>query len=92
MLKRKRGKFDDGHGRGAEVDPAKEVEAKIVHGKKLLNKSLKLAKTFERQKLNKRIKLLEKEDGSKEGERERLNREMVVLMVGFQTKSKSLRR
>lgn len=80
MLKRKRGQYE-GHGRAVEVDPKKEVEAKIVHGKKVLNKALKLAKTFERQKLNKRIKLVEKENGAKEGEKERLNRELEVLMV-----------
>lgn len=73
MLKRKRGQHDSG-----KTDPAKEVEAKIVHGKKLLNKALKLAKNFERQKMAKRIKLAQKEDPTKV---ERLQKEAEALKV-----------
>lgn len=64
--------------RGHEVaeDPHKEVEAKIVHGKKILNRALKLAKNFERQKIDKRIKVAEKEGDAK---KERIQREGEAL-------------
>lgn len=83
MPKRKRGAFGAG-----ELDPAEErnskrrdVEKKLVHGKKLLNRALKTAKGFERQKLGKRLKLAaeKKEDE----ETERLQRELDVLKVGM---------
>ncbi|KAI9743074.1 MAG: hypothetical protein M1818_003369 [Claussenomyces sp. TS43310] len=71
MLKRKRGRHD-----ARDTNPAQEVEARIVHAKKLLNKALKLAKIFERQKLDKRIKVAQKDEPSKV---ERLQKEAEVL-------------
>lgn len=69
--------------RGAENDPVhlrkEEVEQKLAHCKKLLNKALKLAKGFERQKLGRRVKLAaEKSD---EDDLKRLNREIDVIKV-----------
>ena len=69
-----------------EVDPAQETELKkeelrkkLVHGKKLLNRALKTARGFERQKLSKRITLATVEqDGDEAG---RLQRELEVLKV-----------
>jgi hypothetical protein len=82
MPKRKRSLIEQ-----KEVDPTQEVELrkrnlekKLVHGRKLLNKALKTAKGFERQKLGKRIKLaVEKNDETESG---RLQRELEVLKVG----------
>lgn len=83
MPKRKRSLIEQ-----TEVDPSQEVELrkrnlekKLVHGRKLLNKALKTAKGFERQKLGKRIKLAaEKNDGEESG---RLQRELEVLKVSI---------
>jgi hypothetical protein len=76
MPKRKRGQND------SEEDlQRQEVEAKIVHGKKLLNKVLKLAKNFERQKLDKRIKLSDKENDVEK--KRRLENEQEVLKVSL---------
>jgi hypothetical protein len=81
MPKRKRSLIEQ-----KEVDPTQGVELskrnlekKLVHGRKLLNKALKTAKGFERQKLGKRIKLaVEKNDEAESG---RLQRELEVLKV-----------
>ncbi len=67
-----------------EVNPSQkpglkkeEVEKKLVHGRKVLNRALKTARGFERQKLSKRIKLATKEqDGQEIG---RLHRELDIL-------------
>jgi hypothetical protein len=57
-----------------------ELERKLVHGRKVLNRALKTARGFERQKLSKRIKLATVEhDG---GEAGRLQRELDVLKAG----------
>lgn len=69
MPKRKRGNESGDN-------PHKLVEAKIVHGKKILNKALRLARSFERQKIDKRIKLAEKEGDAK---KDRVVREGEVL-------------
>jgi hypothetical protein len=73
--------------RGTEaVDPAQELELKkeeigrkLVHGRKLLNRALKTARGFERQKLGKRIKLATVEQDGEEARR--LQRELDVLKV-----------
>ena len=81
MPKRKRT-----HYRREEVDPTQEtelkkeeLEKKLVHGRKVLNRALKTAKGFERQKLGKRIKLATKEQD--EAEAGRLQKELEVLKV-----------
>jgi len=81
MPKRKRS-----HRPGEDVDPAREaelkrgqIEKKLVHSKKVLNRALKTAKGFERQKLSKRIKLATTQhDGREAG---RLQKELEVLKV-----------
>jgi BUD22 len=79
MPKRKRAYY----GR-EEVDPTQEIELekgelekKLVHGRKVLNRALKTARGFERQKLSKRIKLATK--GQDEAEAGRLQKELDVL-------------
>jgi hypothetical protein len=69
-----------------EVDPTQEtelkkeeLEKKLVHGRKVLNRALKTAKGFERQKLGKRIKLATKEQD--EAEAGRLQKELELLKV-----------
>jgi hypothetical protein len=81
MPKRKRA-----HYRREEIDPTQEIELKkgelekkLVHGRKVLNRVLKTAKGFERQKLGKRIKLATVEQD--EAEARRLQRELHVLKV-----------
>ena len=81
MPKRKRAH----HGR-EEVDPTQEIELKkgelekkLVHGRKVLNRALKTARGFERQKLGKRIKLAT--NSQDEAEARRLQRELDVLKV-----------
>jgi hypothetical protein len=59
-----------------------EVEKKIVHGKKLLNRALKTAKNFERRKLARRLKLAR--DGKDEVEITKLQREYGILKVSAQ--------
>lgn len=61
-----------------------EVEEKLVHGKKMLNRALKTAKGFEWQKLVKRIGHA-KEKGEEGGAEVvvRLERELKVLKVRF---------
>lgn len=79
MPKRKRAHY----GR-EELDPTqetelkkKELEKKLVHSRKLLNRALKTARGFERQKLGKRIKQArEKQDEAEAG---RLQKELDVL-------------
>lgn len=62
MPKRKRSDFvgdiqDDRHSTDGPINARQyRVEQKINHGKKLLNRALKLAKGFERQKLGRRQK------------------------------------
>lgn len=69
--------------RGAENDPVTlrkdEVEQKLTHCKKLLNKALKLARGFERQKLGRRVKLAT--TNSDQDDLKRLNKEIEVLKV-----------
>jgi hypothetical protein len=60
-----------------------EVEEKLVHGKKMLNRALKTAKGFEWQKLVKRITNAKAEDGDTEAQVARLERELKVLKVSF---------
>lgn len=81
MPKRKRAH----HGR-EEVDPTQEIELKkgelekkLVHGRKVLNRALKTARGFERQKLGKRIKLAT--NSQDEAEARRLQKELDVLKV-----------
>ena len=78
MPKRKRETGEDG---GSRVLAAQkqEVEEKLVHCKKLLNRALKTAKGFERQKLGKRVKAAqEKKDADDVARR---NREIEALKV-----------
>ncbi len=58
-----------------------QVEAKIVHGIKLLNRALRTAKGFERQKLGKRQKAAKVKDHS--AELVRLDAEIEALKVGW---------
>jgi hypothetical protein len=81
MPKRKRS-----HYRREKIDPTQEIELKkgelekkLVHGRKVLNRVLKTARGFERQKLGKRIKLATEEQD--EAEARRLQRELDVLKV-----------
>lgn len=56
------------------------AEQRIAHGKKLLNRALKLSKGFERQKLGRRHKAaIQKKD---EAEVARLDAEIEALKVG----------
>lgn len=87
MLKRKR---DDRappsrQPTGSEAQRRGEVEEKLVHGKKMLNRALKTAKGFEWQKLVKRIGHAKEKGGEGAGEVERLERELKVLKVGHRT-------
>ncbi|ELR08089.1 hypothetical protein VC83_01616 [Pseudogymnoascus destructans] len=80
MLKRKReGNARGPGGGGAEGMGQRrgEVEEKLVHGKKMLNRALKTAKGFEWQKLVKRITNAKAEDAA--GQVVRLERELKVL-------------
>ncbi|KAI9818783.1 MAG: hypothetical protein M1827_007603 [Pycnora praestabilis] len=61
----------------------KQVEARIVHGKKLLTRALKFARGFERQKLGRRQKTAK----GKDEELARLDTEIAALKV---TRSKGL--
>ena len=83
MPKRKRSLIEQ-----KEVGPTQAVdlkkrnlEKKLVHGRKLLNKALKTAKGFERQKLGKRIKLAA--ENNDEAESGRLQRELEALKVSI---------
>lgn len=58
-----------------------EVDEKLVHGKKMLNRALKTAKGFEWQKLVKRIGHAKEKGSEAEGEVVRLERELKVLKV-----------
>ncbi|KAI9834082.1 MAG: hypothetical protein M1819_003367 [Sarea resinae] len=75
MPKRKRLQSDRvGHNGGANPDHAVELqrqlaEAKIVHGRKLLNRALKTAKGFERQKLGRRQKVAKEKNDAAESAR-----------------------
>jgi hypothetical protein len=79
-----------------ESDPAqkqdlrrKQVEKKLVHGKKLLNRALKTAKNFERRKLARKLRVARDEkDGA---ETARLQREFDVLKVGLGASVRVLR-
>jgi hypothetical protein len=59
----------------------RELEKKLVHARKVLNRALKTARGFERQKLGKRIKLATKEQD--EAEAGRLQKELDALKVGM---------
>lgn len=58
--------------RPGQSDPKTEVREKLDHSKKILQRALKLAKGFERQKLGKRLKLAQ----SKNEDVSRINREI----------------
>jgi hypothetical protein len=58
----------------------REVEKKLVHGKKLLNRALKTAKNLERRKLARKLKLAR--DEKDEAEIAKLQREYGILKVG----------
>lgn len=83
MLKRKR----DDHAppssppTGSEAQRRGEVEEKLVHGKKMLNRALKTAKGFEWQKLVKRIGHAKEKGEEGVAEVARLERELKVLKV-----------
>ncbi|KFY43177.1 hypothetical protein V494_02069 [Pseudogymnoascus sp. VKM F-4513 (FW-928)] len=82
MLKRKReshAKPPGGGGDHATIQRRGEVEEKLVHGKKMLNRALKTAKGFEWQKLVKRITNAKAEDGDTTAQVARLERELKVL-------------
>ena len=77
MAKRKRPTYGDENGERAQKLRKKEVSEKIVQSKKLLNRALKTAKGFERQKLGKRLK--NATDSGKIEDVDRINREIEVL-------------
>ncbi|KAL5350702.1 hypothetical protein ACLOAV_004271 [Pseudogymnoascus australis] len=82
MLKRKResnARAAGGGGAEAISQRKGEVEEKLVHGKKMLNRALKTAKGFEWQKLVKRITNAKAEDGDSGAQVARLERELKVL-------------
>lgn len=86
MLKRKReNNVRPPGGGGAEAIGQRkgEVEEKLVHGKKMLNRALKTAKGFEWQKLVKRITNAKAEGEDSEAQVARLERELKVLKVGL---------
>jgi hypothetical protein len=91
MLKRKRENnpraAPGGGGSNAIVGQRRgEVEEKLVHGKKMLNRALKTAKGFEWQKLVKRITNAKAEGEDSGAQVARLERELKVLKVGrFET-------
>ncbi|KFY48557.1 hypothetical protein V495_01240 [Pseudogymnoascus sp. VKM F-4514 (FW-929)] len=84
MLKRKRESNAPRAPGGGAPDPIfqrkGEVEEKLVHGKKMLNRALKTAKGFEWQKLVKRITNAKADGGEDSGAQvARLERELKVL-------------
>lgn len=83
MPKRKRG--EDGVGQheasGSATVLQKRAEEKIFHGRKVVQRSLKVAKGFERQKLARRQKTATQE--KKEDEIARINNEIEALKVCF---------
>ncbi|KFY08390.1 hypothetical protein V492_06255 [Pseudogymnoascus sp. VKM F-4246] len=82
MLKRKRESYakpPGGGGDHATIQRRGEVEEKLVHGKKMLNRALKTAKGFEWQKLVKRITNAKAEDVDTTAQVARLERELKVL-------------
>lgn len=84
MLKRKRenhARVPGGSGPDAIGQRKGEVEEKLVHGKKMLNRALKTAKGFEWQKLVKRITNAKAEDGDSGAQVARLERELKMLKV-----------
>lgn len=86
MLKRKRENHTRAPGGGGpdSIGQRKgDVEEKLVHGKKMLNRALKTAKGFEWQKLVKRITNAKAEDGDSGAQVARLERELKMLKVGI---------
>lgn len=87
MLKRKREnnpRAPGGGGSDAIMGQRRgEVEEKLVHGKKMLNRALKTAKGFEWQKLVKRITNAKAEGEDSGAQVARLERELKVLKVGL---------
>lgn len=84
MLKRKREsnpRAPGGGGAEAIGQRKGEVEEKLVHGKKMLNRALKTAKGFEWQKLVKRIGNAKAEGDDSGAQVARLERELKVLKV-----------
>jgi len=77
MVKRKRAIYGDENGERAQKLRKKEVPERVAQSKKLLNRALKTAKGFERQKLGKRLK--NATDAAKTEDVERINREIEVL-------------
>lgn len=96
MLKRKRegNAGAPGNGGADAIGQRKgEVEEKLVHGKKMLNRALKTAKGFEWQKLVKRIGNAKAEGEDSGAQVARLERELKVLKVGLSARiGMSLRR
>jgi hypothetical protein len=81
MPKRKRDSKDtpqDGPGRILAAQ-RREVEDKLIHCKKLLNRALKTAKGFERQKLSRRVKTAQEKKDTED--LKRLEREIEALKV-----------
>lgn len=81
MPKRKRGEDGDGRPQPATSNTVlqKRAEEKIFHGRKVVQRSLKVAKGFERQKLARRQKTATQE--KKEEEIVRINNEIEALKV-----------
>ena len=76
MPKRKRGAYEEGGAR-TPLRRKGDVEEKITEGRKLLQKALKSAKGFERQRLGKR--LTNARSQGKDGDILRINKEIEIL-------------
>lgn len=78
MPKRKRQTTEDSHSTKPSAQ-TKHVDEKLFHGKKILQRALKLAKGFERQKLGRRQKTATQKGES--AELVRLEAEISALKV-----------
>ena len=76
MPKRKRGAYEEGGGR-AIIRGRRDVEERITQDKKVLQKALKAAKGFERQRLGKR--LTNARGQGNDGDIKRINKEIEIL-------------
>jgi len=79
MPKRKREAEEDPRGTVSTAQQKKNVEEKIFHAKKILQRALKLAKGFERQKLGRRQRTATQK--SELDELPRLEAEILALKV-----------
>ncbi|KAH8601395.1 Bud-site selection protein [Bisporella sp. PMI_857] len=77
MPKRKRSEYGDFSGERSQTLRKKSIQEQLTQYKKLLNRALKTAKGFERQKLGKRLK--NATDAGKKEDVERIQREIEVL-------------